>query len=222
MENYLNLTATQARAALQKKEISATELIHAYIAAADATKALNNYVCMTADKALEMAANSDKRIADGSAGPLEGLPIGVKDLFCTAGVKTTACSAILKDFVPAYESTVTSKLWRGAVMLGKLNCDEFAWVLPMKHRFLARRSIHGVQKRRQIWRLAALQGFGLFCGGRVCADGDRHGYRRVNSPACCILRGSRRDNLWALLALGTWPCTHWIRQPFTRDVADSH
>ena len=127
MENYLNLTATQARAALQKKEISATELTHAYIAAADATKALNNYVCMTADKALEMAANSDRRIADGSAGPLEGLPIGVKDLFCTQGVETTACSAILKGFVPAYESTVTSQLWRdGAVMLGKLNCDEFA------------------------------------------------------------------------------------------------
>ena len=82
---------------------------------------------MTADKALEMAANSDRRIADGSAGPLEGLPIGVKDLFCTQGVETTACSAILKGFVPAYESTVTSQLWRdGAVMLGKLNCDEFA------------------------------------------------------------------------------------------------
>ena len=127
MENYLNLTATQARAALQKKEISATELTHAYIAAAEATKALNNYVCMTADKALEMAVNSDRRIADGSAGPLEGLPIGVKDLFCTQGVETTACSAILKGFVPAYESTVTSQLWRdGAVMLGKLNCDEFA------------------------------------------------------------------------------------------------
>ena len=160
MENYLNFTATQARAALQKKEISATELAHAYITAAEATKSLNNFVCMTADKALEMAANSDKRIADGSAGPLEGLPIGVKDLFCTQGVKTTACSAILKGFVPAYESTVTSQLWRdGAVMLGKLNCDEFAMGSANET------SVFGpavnpwsAEVARQIWRLAALQG----------------------------------------------------------------
>ena len=127
MNSYLALTATQARAALQNKEISATELTNAYLSAATATEALNNYVCMTADKALEMAAASDKRIADGTAGPLEGLPVGVKDLFCTKGVATTACSAILKGFVPEYESSVTSQLWSdGAVMLGKLNCDEFA------------------------------------------------------------------------------------------------
>ena len=127
MDNLLKLTATQARSALQNKEFTATELTSAYLQAADATSSLNNYVCMTADKALAMAAESDKRIADGSAGTLEGLPVGVKDLFCTRGVETTACSAILKGFVPEYESTVTSQLWRdGAVMLGKLNCDEFA------------------------------------------------------------------------------------------------
>src|SRR5690606_27524652 len=79
------------------------------------------------ERALAMAAESDRRIAAGEAGPLEGIPLGVKDLFATEGVRTTACSAILDDFRPPYESTVTRQLWRdGAVMLGKLNNDEFA------------------------------------------------------------------------------------------------
>ena len=79
------------------------------------------------DHALAMAAQSDKRIAAGTVGLLEGLPIGVKDLFCTKGFSTTACSNILNGFVPPYESTVTANLWAaGGVMLGKLNCDEFA------------------------------------------------------------------------------------------------
>jgi aspartyl-tRNA(Asn)/glutamyl-tRNA(Gln) amidotransferase subunit A len=74
-----------------------------------------------------MAAQSDKKIAAGTAGPLEGIPLGIKDLYATKGVRTTACSNILGNFVPDYESTVTSNLWRdGAVMLGKLNNDEFA------------------------------------------------------------------------------------------------
>src|SRR5690606_26665521 len=75
----------------------------------------------------KQAAASDQKLAKGEAGPLEGLPLGIKDLFATNGVRTTACSNILGNFVPAYESTVTSQLWRdGAVMLGKLNNDEFA------------------------------------------------------------------------------------------------
>src|ERR1700735_1088345 len=74
-----------------------------------------------------MARASDERLAKGEGGSLEGLPLGIKDLFCTAGFRTTACSHILENFIPPYESTVTSNLWRdGAVMLGKLNCDEFA------------------------------------------------------------------------------------------------
>ncbi|MGC6517171.1 MAG: Asp-tRNA(Asn)/Glu-tRNA(Gln) amidotransferase subunit GatA [Candidatus Puniceispirillaceae bacterium] len=127
MTNLLDLTATQARKALEKKEFSAVELTKAYLEAAEQTKALNNYVAMSEDKALDMAKASDAAYANGSAGALEGLPIGVKDLFATNGIATTACSAILKNFVPPYESTVTSNLWSdGAVMLGKLNCDEFA------------------------------------------------------------------------------------------------
>ena len=127
MTNLLDLTATEARQKLHDKEISATELTTAYLEAVEATDGLNNYVAVTADKALDMARASDERLASGTAGILEGLPIGVKDLFCTTGVETTACSDILKGFVPPYESTVSQNLWdEGAVMLGKLNCDEFA------------------------------------------------------------------------------------------------
>ena len=125
MSDLLSLSAVEARAALDE-DVSAVELTNAYLAAADETAALNNYVARTDAQALAMAAESDKRIAQGTSGPLEGLPIRVKDLFCTR-VASTACSRILEGFVPQYESTVTSNLWAaGGVMLGKLNCDEFA------------------------------------------------------------------------------------------------
>ena len=121
------LTLAQARAALAKKELSAVELVDAHLAAMEKARALNAYVLETPERARAMAKASDARIAAGKAGPLEGIPLGIKDLFCTEGVRTTACSAILGDFTPTYESTVSSHLWRdGAVMLGKLNNDEFA------------------------------------------------------------------------------------------------
>lgn len=127
MTHLLELTATEARKALDEKECSAVELTQTYLDAIEKTAPLNNYVAVTAEKALEMAGQSDARIAAGKAGALEGIPVGVKDLFCTRDVTTTACSNILKNFVPPYESTVTDKLWQsGGVMLGKLNCDEFA------------------------------------------------------------------------------------------------
>ena len=127
MTDLLLLTATEARHALDQKDIKAVELTEAYLNAATETEALNAYTVLTPEKAMDMAKASDERIASGNAGPLEGIPLGVKDLFCTEGVETTACSNILKGFNPAYESTVTANLWAdGAVMLGKLNCDEFA------------------------------------------------------------------------------------------------
>ena len=127
MQDLLNLSAVDARAALDAKDISSVELTSAYIQAVEDTASLNNYVLLTADKALDMASDSDKRIAAGQAGVLEGLPIGVKDMFCTKGVTSTACSKILDGFTPVYESTVTANMWaQGGVMLGKLNCDEFA------------------------------------------------------------------------------------------------
>jgi aspartyl-tRNA(Asn)/glutamyl-tRNA(Gln) amidotransferase subunit A len=127
MSDLTRLTIAEARDALAKKEFSAVELTEAYIAAMEAHRDLNAYIIETPEKAREMAKASDGRIAAGTAGALEGIPLGIKDLFATEGVHTQACSHILDGFKPAYESTVTSNLWRdGAVMLGKLNMDEFA------------------------------------------------------------------------------------------------
>ena len=128
MTNLLDLTLAEARDALKAKKISSVELTGAYNQAIEAQNPkLNAYITTTQEQALEMAKQADSRIAKGEAGALEGLPVAIKDLFCTKGVKTTAASKILHNFVPQYESTVTQKLWdAGAVMLGKTNLDEFA------------------------------------------------------------------------------------------------
>jgi aspartyl-tRNA(Asn)/glutamyl-tRNA(Gln) amidotransferase subunit A len=127
MTDLTSLTLAQARDALRTKEFSATELTEAHLAAVEEARALNAFVLETPDRARDMARSADARLAKGEGGPLEGLPLGIKDLFCTSGVRTTACSHILENFVPTYESTVTANLWRdGAVLLGKLNNDEFA------------------------------------------------------------------------------------------------
>jgi aspartyl-tRNA(Asn)/glutamyl-tRNA(Gln) amidotransferase subunit A len=121
------LTIAGARDGLKKKEFTAAELADAHLAAIEKARALNSYVLETPERARAMAKAADARLAAGNAGPLEGIPLAIKDLFCTDGVRTTACSHILDNFVPPYESTVTAQLWRdGAVMLGKTNCDEFA------------------------------------------------------------------------------------------------
>jgi aspartyl-tRNA(Asn)/glutamyl-tRNA(Gln) amidotransferase subunit A len=121
------LTIADARDGLAKKTFSAVELADAHLAAMERARALNAYVLETPERASAMAKAADARIAAGKAGPLEGIPLAVKDLFATEGVRTTACSHILDNFVPTYESTVTSQLWRdGAVLLGKTNNDEFA------------------------------------------------------------------------------------------------
>ena len=122
-----NLTLAGARDALRNKDYSALELTDAHLAAMEQARALNAFIVETPDQARAMAKASDERLARGEAGPLEGIPLGIKDLYCTKGVATSAGSHILKGFVPQYESTVSSQLWRdGAVMLGKLNLDEFA------------------------------------------------------------------------------------------------
>ena len=127
MIDLTSLSLAQARDALRAKEFSAAELTDAYLSAIEKARALNAFVLETPDRAREMAHISDGRLVKGEGGPLEGLPLGIKDLFCTAGVRTTACSHILENFVPTYELTVTANLWRdGAVLLGKLNNDEFA------------------------------------------------------------------------------------------------
>jgi aspartyl-tRNA(Asn)/glutamyl-tRNA(Gln) amidotransferase subunit A len=127
MTDLTAFTIAQARDALKRKSVTAAEIAEAHIAAIEKARALNAYVLETPDVARKMAKASDTRIRAGNAGPLEGIPIGVKDLFCTKDVRTTASSHILGNFIPAYESTVTAQLWRdGAVMLGKTNNDEFA------------------------------------------------------------------------------------------------
>jgi aspartyl-tRNA(Asn)/glutamyl-tRNA(Gln) amidotransferase subunit A len=127
MSGLTSLTLKAALDGLAAKTFSSVELTQAHVEAVAAARALNAYVLETPDKALEMAKASDARRAKGAAGPLEGAPLGIKDLFCTEGVRSTAGSKIIGEFTPTYESTVTANLWRdGAVMLGKLNMDEFA------------------------------------------------------------------------------------------------
>ncbi|MCZ4298876.1 Asp-tRNA(Asn)/Glu-tRNA(Gln) amidotransferase subunit GatA [Henriciella marina] len=128
MTDLTKLTLAAALDGLSAKAFSSRELTEAFIKEIEASNdTLNAYVVKTPEKALEMADAADARIAAGEAKALEGAPLGVKDLYCTKDVRTTACSNILGEFTPTYESTVTQQLWdRGAVMLGKLNMDEFA------------------------------------------------------------------------------------------------
>ena len=127
MSNLLDFDLSSAIKALKNKEISSVELTNAYLNAIENTSNLGAYLDIQKDYALQMAKKSDEKISQGMAGPLEGVPIAVKDMFCTKDIKTTASSKILENFYPTYESTVTQNLWDdGAVMLGKLSCDEFA------------------------------------------------------------------------------------------------
>ena len=125
MKNYL--TISEARKGLKSKEFSAYELMQHYLARIKDYSKLNAYVTVDEEKALKSAKNADARIAKSEDLSLLGVPIAVKDLFCTKGIRTTACSKILSEFVPEYESTVTQNLLdNGAVFIGKTNMDEFA------------------------------------------------------------------------------------------------
>ena len=127
MSDLTNLTIAEARDGLKKKEFTTTELTEAYIAKMNDCRKLNAFVCETQEHALEQAKLSQEKYNNNTAGELEGIPLGIKDLFCTKGIATTACSNILKGFIPPYESTVSEKLLAaGASFLGKLNLDEFA------------------------------------------------------------------------------------------------
>jgi len=127
MTALTSLTLKAALTGLADKSFSSEELTAAHVTAVEAARPLNAFILETPEKAIEMAKASDTRRAKGEAGVLDGAPLGIKDLFCTEGVRSTAGSNILGNFVPTYESTVTANLWRdGAVMLGKLNLDEFA------------------------------------------------------------------------------------------------
>ena len=207
MGELTGLTLAEARDRLAKGEISAVELTDAHLAAIEQARDLNAFITETPDKAREMAKASDERRARGEAGPLEGIPLAIKDLFCTEGIQTTAGSHILEGFTPTYESTVSANLWRdGAVLLGKTNLDEFAMgssnttsyygnvVNPWQRagdsetRLVPGRLLRRVRHRR---------------GGAAGAGRDRHRYRRLDPPAGQLLRHHRHEaDLWPLLALG--------------------
>ena len=191
---------------MRKSAFSAAELADAHLAAMERARALNAFVLETPEQARAMAQAADARLAAGDARPLEGIPLGIKDLFCTKDVRTTACSHILDNFVPTYESTVTAQLWRdGAVMLGKLNNDEFAMgssnetscfgpvISPWRRQ--------GAQHRR--WCRAARPAARRRRWRRALPRRDRHRHRRLDPPARGLHRHRRHQaDLRPLLALG--------------------
>lgn len=127
MNDITKLTLHETRDLLLKKEISAKELVATYIQKMEEGRKFNAYVLETPDEALKGAENADMHYQNGTARALEGMPIGIKDIFCTKGIRTTSCSRILKNFIPPYEATVIQNLFNaGAVCIGKTNMDEFA------------------------------------------------------------------------------------------------
>jgi aspartyl-tRNA(Asn)/glutamyl-tRNA(Gln) amidotransferase subunit A len=125
MEDLTNTSLTELANLIKKKEIKSEEVTNAYIDNVKKGKKLNSYITETLDFALSKAKKFDQK--PNFDGLLSGIPLAVKDLFCTNGVRTSAGSKMLENFIPNYESTVTSNLWsEGAFLLGKLNCDEYA------------------------------------------------------------------------------------------------
>jgi len=125
MANISDFTLTKLVAGIKKKDFTSQEVTKSFISSSEKSKKLNTYITKCFDEAISAAKNFDEK--KDYKGLLAGVPIAVKDLFCTKNVKTTAGSKILHNFVPTYESTVTNNLWsEGAFLLGKLNCDEFA------------------------------------------------------------------------------------------------
>ena len=127
MKKLTELCLYDAREGLLNKDFTSKELVLDHIAVMESSRSLNAFITETPEIAIKSAENSDSRLNNGTNRDLEGIPIGVKDMFCTKGVLTTASSKMLSNFIPPYESTVTNNLWNeGAILLGKLNNDEFA------------------------------------------------------------------------------------------------
>lgn len=126
-QELVKLSISEALKGLKNKDYKVAELVEQHIDQSIKHRKLNAYVLETFDQAISQAKISDKAYADGTNKPLEGIPVGVKDLFCTSGTRTTACSKILSNYVPTYESTVSQNIKnQGTIMLGKTNMDEFA------------------------------------------------------------------------------------------------
>ena len=206
MTELTSLTIAQAREGLKAKDFTAAELADAHLAAMEKARSLNAYVQETPERARAMAKASDARLAKGGGGPLEGIPVAIKDMFCTKDVRTTACSHILDNFVPTYESTVTAQLWRdGAVLLGKTNNDEFA--MGSSNETSCFGPVTSPWRRKgsntPLVPGGSSGGSAAAVAAQLCARRDRHRYRRLDPPAGGLCR-HRRDqaDLWPLLALG--------------------
>ena len=189
-----------------RAQVLRAELARAHIAAIERQRGLNAFITETPERALAMASQSDARLAQGEGGLLEGVPLAIKDLFCTEGVLTTAGSHILDGFVPPYESTVSRKLWEaGAVCLGKTNLDEFAMGSSNMTVLLRRRpqSLDPAGRERRPGAGRQLGRLGRGGGGPALPGCHRHRYRRLDPPAGRLLRHHRHQaDLWPLLALG--------------------
>ncbi|MGH6671590.1 MAG: Asp-tRNA(Asn)/Glu-tRNA(Gln) amidotransferase subunit GatA [Xanthobacteraceae bacterium] len=226
MTDLTSLTLAQAGNALRKREFSAIELTEAHLAAVEKARVLNAFVLETPECARGMAKAADARLARGEGRPLDGLPLGIKDLFCTEGVRTTASSRILENFVPTYESTVTANLWRdGAVLLGKTNNDEFAMgssnetscfgpvVSPWRRRGSAQKLVPGGSSGGSAAAVAA----GL-CGG---ATGTDTGGSIRQPAAFCGIVGLKptygRCSRWGIVAFAS---SLDQAGPFARTVRD--
>ena len=130
MTDLTNINIEKSLELLKTKKISSKELVEFYLKEAESKKSLNAYISLNFENAINLAKESDKRISLNKMRPLEGIPIAVKDLFCTNNFQTTAASKMLNNFIPSYESTVTQKLWdAGAVLIGKTNLDELISIM---------------------------------------------------------------------------------------------
>ncbi|MBY0533680.1 MAG: aspartyl/glutamyl-tRNA amidotransferase subunit A, partial [Rickettsiaceae bacterium] len=127
MKELIKLSITESLKGLESKKFTSTELINAHIDQAEKYKNLNAYITETFEHARKLAKKADQNYQEGSNRKLEGIPVAVKDLFCTNGIRTTAASKILHNFVPTYESTISKNIAdHGTIMIGKTNMDEFA------------------------------------------------------------------------------------------------
>ena len=207
MADLNSLTIAQARDMLRAGDITSTELTYACLAAVDGSSALNAFVHHTPEIALTQAKAADERLQSADDTPsMCGIPLGIKDLFCTKGVPSQAASGILNGFKPEYESTVTQNLFdAGAVMLGKLNMDEFAMGSSNET------STYGdvVNPWRRGHDDSPLTPGGLFwrlgvCGrGRPLSCGHRHRHRRLDPPTRSVHRHCRdQAHLRALFKMG--------------------
>lgn len=250
MTDLTSLTLADAREGLTQKSFTALELTDAHLAAMEKARVLNAYVLETPEQARAQARAADATIAKGGAGPLAGIPLGIKDLFATTGVRATACSKILGNFIPQYESTVTSQLWRdGAGDAGQAQRDEFAMgssnetsafgpvINPWRRHYQAVDARPPDADNAKVGRIefpelddaklvpgGSSGGSASAGGGQSVSRSHRHRHRRLDPPAGGVYRHCRyQADLWPLLALGHRGVRVVARsgRPFARTVRDT-